>query len=74
MKTLVGRIAGEENKNGAVLQLSKMLKEGIKDDAVEGLVEKAQMVDEWKVVATIDELRAVWEDSLMYEYPTCLPI
>lgn len=69
MKTLVGRIAGEENKNGAVLQLSKMLKEGIKDDAVEGLVEKAQMVDEWKVVATIDELRAVWEDSLMYEYP-----
>jgi hypothetical protein len=51
-----------------------MLKEGIKDDAVEGLVEKAQMVDEWKVVATIDELRAVWEDSLMYEYPTCLPI
>jgi len=69
VKTLVGRIAGEENKNGAVLQLSKMLKEGIKDDAVEGLVEKAQMVDEWKVVATIDELRAVWEDSLMYEYP-----
>lgn len=73
VKTLVARIAGEENKNGAVLQLSKMLKEGIKDDAVEGLVEKAQIVDEWKVVATIDELRAVWEDSLMYEYP-CLPI